>query len=92
MAAPDLAAGKRAAYEIYRQLRLLRISHRVAFQAAVERCGQFCPDTPVARIEAAAWEAVQRQLREECAAGPPDRQTQGEPQWTSGSSSGRSCR
>lgn len=73
MAAPNLVAGKRAAYDIYRQLRLLRISHKVAFRAAVERCGQFCPGTPVARVEAAAWEAVQRQMREECASGAPGR-------------------
>lgn len=68
MKGSDIERGKKAAYGIYRQLRQEGISYAVAFQAAVEKCQLMCPGRPPAEIEAAAWEAIRKQIHEELAA------------------------
>jgi hypothetical protein len=61
----DLAAGMKAAAEMYRLLRRADISHEIAFRAAVEQCGRKCPDEGPPTIEAATWEAIQEEIRDE---------------------------
>jgi hypothetical protein len=63
----DLDAGMRAAAKMYRLLRREGVPHEIAFRAAVEQCGRKCPDEAPPAIEAATWEAIQEEIRDELA-------------------------
>jgi hypothetical protein len=58
---PSIQGGQ-AAKEVYRYLRAAKISHNIAFRAAVERFKFVCPEFTPAEAEAAAWDSVRREM------------------------------